>query len=127
MSHFTLIKTKIKDRDVLEEALFLMGHEVKLDQELKNPHDHKHPTVNVEVAVGTDIGFKWNEVTQSYELVTDLQTWNQPVPVERFLQKLSQQYSRMALHKVVKEEGFEVQEEWEMEDNSIELTVTRWT
>ena len=26
----------------------------------------------------------------------------------------------------VKEMGFQVEEEWEMEDNSIELTVTRW-
>jgi hypothetical protein len=23
--------------------------------------------------------------------------------------------------------GFQVEEEWEMDDNSIELTVTRWT
>jgi len=26
----------------------------------------------------------------------------------------------------VKEMGFQVEEEWEMDDNSIELTVTRW-
>ena len=32
----------------------------------------------------------------------------------------------MTLHGTVKEEGFEVAEEWEMDDNSIELTVTRW-
>ena len=112
--------------EALEEALFLMGHEVEVDKELKNPQAHAHPTVNVEIALGTDIGFKWNDVTKSYELVTDLQTWDQPIPVERFFQKLRQQYSRMALHKVVKEEGVEVQEEWEMDDNSIELTVTRW-
>ena len=32
----------------------------------------------------------------------------------------------MTLYGTVKEEGFEVQEEWEMDDNSLELTVTRW-
>ena len=31
----------------------------------------------------------------------------------------------MMIHRTIKEEGFEVQEEWEMDDNSIELTVNR--
>ena len=33
----------------------------------------------------------------------------------------------MTIHNTVKEMGFQVEEEWEMDDNSIELTVTRWT
>ena len=49
------------------------------------------------------------------------------VPVERFIDKVTQQYARMTLYGTVKEQGFEVAEEWEMDDNSIELTVTRWT
>jgi hypothetical protein len=32
----------------------------------------------------------------------------------------------MTVYNTVKEMGFQVEEEWEMEDNSIELTVTRW-
>ena len=32
----------------------------------------------------------------------------------------------MTLHNTVKEEGFEIAEEWDIDDNSIELTVTRW-
>ena len=44
---------------------------------------------------------------------------------ERFIEKVTQQYARMTLYNTVKEEGFEVAEEWEMTDNSIELTVTR--
>ena len=30
------------------------------------------------------------------------------------------------LKPLIKEQGFEVEEEWEMDDNSIEMTVTRW-
>ena len=56
----------------------------------------------------------------------DLETWNQPIPVERFMDKVNQQYARMTVYNTVKEMGFQVEEEWEMEDNSIELTVTRW-
>jgi hypothetical protein len=67
-----------------------------------------------------------NPMTGEYELVADLETWNQPIPVERFMDKVNQQYARMTVHNTVKEMGFQVEEEWEMEDNTIELTVTRW-
>ena len=67
-----------------------------------------------------------NPMTGEYELVADLETWNHPIPVERFMDKVNQQYARMTVYNTVKEMGFQVEEEWEMEDNSIELTVTRW-
>ena len=59
-------------------------------------------------------------------MVADLETWNQPVPVERFIDKVNQQYARMTIYNTVKDLGFEVAEEWEMQDGSIELTVNRW-
>ena len=128
MSHFSTIKTKIKDKEILVQTLELLGYDPLEEQELKvaGSHAKDHPTVQAQIAIGTDIGFRWNDVSQSYELVTDLQTWDEPVPVERFLQKLSQQYARWTIHEAVKEDGFQVVEEWEMDDNSIELTVTRW-
>ncbi len=129
MSHFTTIKTKIKERPYLIEALEIMGHDVQENQQLviNNPaHAEEHPDFHAEVAIRNDIGFRWNENRKSYELVAELDTWDLDVPVDRFIDKLTQQYARMTLHGTVKEEGFEVAEEWEMDDNSIELTVTRW-
>ena len=128
MSHFSTIKTKLKNKPQLVEALELLQYEVKEDQELKvtGAHGRGHETVEAEVAIGTDIGFRMNPVTGEYELVADLETWNQPVPVERFIDKVNQQYARMTVYNTVKKMGFQVEEEWEMEDNSIELTVTRW-
>ena len=129
MSHFTCIKTKIKERPYLVEALELMGHEVQENQQLviNNPsHAEEHPAFVAEVAIGNDIGFRWNKNTETYELVAELDTWDLDVPVQRFIDKLTQQYARTTLHNTVKEEGFQIAEEWEMTDNSIELTVTRW-
>ena len=128
MSHFSTIKTKLKNKPQLVEALELLQYDVKEDQELKvtGSHGIGHETVEAEVAIGTDIGFRMNPVTGEYELVADLETWNQPIPVERFMDKVTQQYARMTLHNTVKDMGFQVEEEWEMEDNTIELTVTRW-
>ena len=89
-------------------------------------HGIGHETVEAELAIGTDVGFRMNPMTGEYELVADLETWNQPIPVERFLDKVTQQYARMIIHRTVKELDFVVDEEWEMSDNSIELTVSRW-
>ena len=128
MSHFSTIKTKLKNKPILQEALEILQYDVKEDQELKvtGAHGIGHETVEAQIAIGTDVGFRLNEITGVYELVADLETWNQPIPVERFMDKVNQKYARMTVHNTVKEMGFQVEEEWEMEDNTIELTVTRW-
>ena len=128
MSHFSKIKTKIKKKPELIEALELLQYTVTEDQELKvtGPHGIKHEIVEAEVAISKDVGFRMNPHTGEYELVADLETWNQPIPVERFIDKVTQQYARMTIHNTVKKQGFEVEEEWEMNDNSIEITVSRW-
>ena len=128
MSHFSRIKTKIKNKPELEEALLLLQYDVKEDQELKvtGSHGIKHETVTADLAIGGDVGFRLNPMTNEYDLVADLETWNQPISVERCLDKVNQQYARMTIHNQVKKMGFQVEEEWEMEDISIELTVTRW-
>ena len=126
MSHFSTIKTKIKNKPELIEALQLLQYDVQEDQELVNPTNHQHEKVKVDVSIGNDIGFRLNN-NGEYELVADIQTWNQSIPPERLIEKVTQQYARMTIHNTVKEMGFQVEEEWEMDDNSIELTVTRWT
>ena len=136
MSHFTTIKTKLKDKSILLEVLDLMGEKVNnpvdvglsvVDLVITNPdHAEDHPTTEVDFSLGVDYGFRLNKETGTYELVADLQTWDKDIPVERFLEKVTQQYARMTIHHTVKEEGFQVEEEWEMDNNSIELTVSRW-
>ena len=128
MSHFSTIRTKIRNKPELQEALELLQYDVVEDQELRvtGAHGIKHETVTADLAIGSDVGFRLNPMTNEYELVADLETWNQSISVERFLDKVNQQYARMTIHNQVKKMGFQVEEEWEMDDNSIELTVTRW-
>ena len=136
MSHFSTIKTKIKDKKILVEALELVGERPNVPSDLgmsvvdlviANPsHAEDHPTTEVEISIGSDIGFRLNPETGTYDLIADRQTWNKNVPIERYIDKVTQQYARMTIHNTVKEEGFELEEEWEMDNGSIELTVTRW-
>ena len=124
MSHFSTIKTKITKKPALLEALELLQYNVVENVELENPLDHQHKKWQVDIAIGNEIGFRWNG--SEYELVADLQTWKDPIPPKRCIEKVTQQYARMTIHNEVKNNGFQVLEEWEMDDNSIELTVTRW-
>ena len=125
MSHFSTIKTKIKEKPYLIKALQLLQYDVQEDQELINPTNHQHEKVKVDVSIGNDIGFRLNS-NGEYELVADIQTWRDPVPPKRFVEKVTQQYARMTVHNTVKNMGYTVDEEWEMDDNSIEITVTNW-
>lgn len=128
MSHFSTIKTELRDRQSLLEALEDLGHDPR--QGSLMVRGYRGQTVEAQLAVaqanGADIGFRLNPETGSYELVTDLDLWNQAVPVERFLAQLNQRYALRSILAATAEEGFQVSEQAQQQDGSIELVVTRW-
>ena len=78
----------------------------------KKTETHNHEALEAQVkslaadvAIKNDIGFRWNKNTETYELVAELDTWDLDVPVNRFIEKVTQQYARMTLYGTVKEEG----------------------
>jgi len=92
-----------------------------------NPsHVEDHPVVEAQISIGADVGFKLNEETGNYELYADKQTWNKKVPIDRFINKLTQQYALRCLTASTREEGYEIEEQYVAEDGSVELVVTRW-
>ena len=109
------------------KALQVLGQEVQENVLLENPDNHDHKQWQVDVAIHDEIGFKWNEQTETYELVAELDAWDLDVPVNRFIEKLTQQYAKVTLLSVAEEEGFTLAEEHNKIDNTIELVVNRWT
>ena len=128
MSHFSTIKTELRDRQSLLEALEDLGHGPR--QGSLMVRGYRGQTVEAQLAVaqanGADIGFRLNPETSCYELVTDLDLWDQAVPVERFLAQLNQRYALRSILAATAEEGFQVSEQAQQQDGSIELVVTRW-
>tara|TARA_B100000700_G_C14519869_1_gene612586 strand:- start:101 stop:493 length:393 start_codon:yes stop_codon:yes gene_type:complete len=128
MSHFSTVKTQLRKREPLFQALVDLGH---MPQEGENlVRGYRGQTVKAELAVkmdeGGDIGFRWNESIKAYELVTDLDLWKQSVTVERFISKLTQRYAFNTVIEATSNQGFEVAEQKNNLDGSIELVVTRW-
>ena len=128
MSHFSTVKTQLKKREPLLQALTDLGYTAEQGNCLVR--GYRGQTVTAEMAVkvskGSDFGFRWNESTAAYELVTDIALWNQGVPVDRFLAKLTQRYALNTVLAETAKEGFEVAEQKKNVDGSIELVVTRW-
>jgi Protein of unknown function (DUF1257) len=128
MSHFSTIQTELRDRDALLAALGDLGFPA---QEGQQPvRGFRGQVVTAELAVnspqGGDFGFRLNPTSGSYELVTDLDLWKQSVPVERFLARLTQRYALHAILAASAAEGFQLSEQSQNLDGSIELVVTRW-
>ena len=128
MSHFSTVKTELRDRESLLAALRDLGQEPSTGEQ--PVRGYRGQTVTADLCCpqsqGGDIGFRWNSAEQHYELVTDLDLWKQSVPVERFLAQLTQRYALQSILRSSAEEGYQVAEQREQVDGSIELVVTRW-
>ena len=127
MSHFTQIKTQIRNLASLEAALTELGIDWKPGPRVVR--GYRGQTRNAEITIeqnnGYDIGFSWNG--KEYELVADLQYWQQNWSVDGFLRRVTQRY---AYHTVLKEtarQGFQIAEQQQHEDGSIRLLVQRWS
>ena len=128
MSHFSTVKTELRQREPLLAALRDLGYSPEEGQ--RQVRGYQGQTVDAELSVpmgeGGDLGFRWNAKSGAFELVTDLDLWKQTIPVERFLAKLTRRYALNTVLAASATEGFEVAEQRDCQDGSIELVVTRW-
>lgn len=126
MSHFSQIKTQIRNLTSLQLALNDLGVEWK--EGPCSVRGYRGQTQTAEVAIeqsnGYDVGFSWNG--SEYELVADLQFWNQDLTVDRFLSRVTQRYAYHTVLNETSEKGFQVSEEQQNKDGSIRLVLQRW-
>ncbi|MEA5572410.1 DUF1257 domain-containing protein [Calothrix sp. UHCC 0171] len=127
MSHFSQIKTQIRNLESLQEALTDLGIDWKPGP--CQVRGYRGQTHDAEIAIAQDnnydIGFRWNG--NEYELVADLQYWQQDLSVEGFLRKITQRYAFQTVMKETARAGFQVAEQQNNEDGSIRLVVQRWS
>ena len=85
MSHFSTIKTELRDRDALVAALTALGHAPATGPCQVRGYRGQLETADLVVSGnnGGDLGFRWNPANGAYELVTDLDLWSLTVPPER--------------------------------------------
>ena len=126
MSHFSHIKTRLRNLEVLQLALTDL--EIEWQPGPAQVRGYQGQTCSVDLAIAQpnqhDIGFAWNG--QEYALVADLQFWQPPLSVDGFLQLITQRYAYHTVLQETAQQGFEVAEQQQREDGSIRLLVQRW-
>ena len=128
MSHFSQIKTKIRNLPALEAALTDIGTDWKAGPQPVRGYQGKTETAEVVIEQdnGYDLGFKRNSDTGEYELVADMQYWQQPLSVDGFLNQVTQRYAYHTVLTETSNQGFQVAEQKTAADGSIRLVLQRW-
>ena len=128
MSHFSTIKTQLKEAEPLIKALKNLGYSINQEEKFVKGYRGKSTSVDISMNLPSDTkaGFKWDNNSNSYELVTDLDLWKFELPVERFISKVTQMYAYQTIISKTKEEGYQIVEQKNKNDGSIELVLTKW-
>jgi len=128
MSHFSTIKTQIKEAEPLIKALDNLGFTINQEEKFVKGYRGKFTAVDISINIpgDTKVGFKWDNNSNAYELVTDLDLWKFEIPVERFISKVTQIYAYQTIISKTQEDGYQIVEQKNKNDGSIELVLTKW-
>ena len=128
MSHFSTIKTQIKEAEPLIKALDNLGFTINQEEKFVKGYRGKFTAVDISINIpgDTKVGFKWDHNSNTYELVTDLDLWKFEIPVERFISKVTQMYAYQTIISKTQEDGYQIVEQKNKNDGSIELVLTKW-
>ena len=126
MSHFSKIQTSLKDLDLLKKSLNDLS--IYWEPELNQVRGYKDQTTFANIVIkqdnNYDIGFSWNGF--EYQLVADIQFWQQPWSIELFLDRVSQRYAYNSILESTSSQGIHTVNETVQEDGTIKLTLQKW-
>jgi Protein of unknown function (DUF1257) len=124
MSHFTHMKTRFQNLFYLEKALNRLNvvHQEKTIQNSKL--ESSKINLVIPQSNGYDIEFDWNG--QEYELIVDMSYWEQPYPIENFIDKVAQQYAGEVIIGESQKTGFQTIDYKQNADGSTILILERW-
>ena len=126
MSHFSKIQTSLKDLDLLKKSLNDLS--IHWDPDLNRVRGYKDQTTFANIVIkqdnNYDIGFSWNGF--EYQLVADIQFWQQPWSIELFLDRVNQRYAYNSILESTSKQGFHTVNETIQEDGSIKLKLQKW-
>ena len=134
MSHFTSVKTKIKDLVCLQRALKDLGYAYSeaSEEQLVRVLGYQGETTDAKLSIHAsktyDIGVQLT-ADGTYQFVADW--WGvettRGVTEEEFIQKLTQRYSYHKVMAEIKKRGFTIETEEQKEDETIQVRVRTWS
>ena len=124
MSHFTHMKTRFQNLFYLEKALNRLNIVHKQEQSVALNSSSAHINLVIPQSNGYDIQFSWNG--QEYDLVVDMSFWEQPCPIQDFIDRIAQQYAGEVVIGESQKIGFQPVKYQQNSDGSNTLVLERW-
>ncbi|MGC8742358.1 MAG: DUF1257 domain-containing protein [Verrucomicrobiia bacterium] len=127
MSHFIQIKTIIKERDQLIEAIKDLGYEYQTGEELYvESYEKTRVKVDIKILTGSkyEIGFRKTE--NGYDIVADWWAVESFTKIREkdFIQKIIKQYSYNIIKDHVREQNMVIEREETLENGDTVLIVS---
>lgn len=123
MSHFTNMKTSFQNISYLEKALNKL--EINHERQIKESSlQQQKSDLIISQSNGYDVTFSWNG--QEYELIVDMSFWEQPYPIESFIDKIAQQYASEVIVSESQKLGFQPVKYQHNQDGSNTVVLERW-
>jgi hypothetical protein len=118
------MKTRFQNLSYLGKALERLN--IVYHEEKKNLTDSQSSNINLVIpqSNGYDLKFVWN--SREYELIVDMSFWEQPYPIESFLDKIAQQYAGEVIIGESQKIGFQPIKYQQNNDGSNTLVLQRW-
>lgn len=125
MSHFTRIKTKLSDGDLVEETLRALGLKYSRKNEAIRGWGSGVTRAEFRITMGTssyDIGLQ--RKGNSYEVIAD---WMgvRGISREKFVSDLNRTYALLGTKKLLEKQGFNVSSEVKQKDGSIKMVLKK--
>jgi len=121
------MKTRFQNLFYLEKALNRLNivHKEQDKTTINSESNLTNTNLVIPQSNGYDIEFAWNG--QEYELVVDMSFWEQPYPIESFIDKIAQQYAGEVIIGESQKIGFQPIKYQQNADGSNTLILERWS
>lgn len=126
MSHFTQLKTSIRNLSTLQNVLTKLDISWEKTTVPIRGYQNQNHTAQLIIPQrdSIDIGFAFNG--NSYELVADKSFWQQKVSMELFRDRINQVYALELLNKELTTNGFTNISFVEAEQSTIDVVAQKW-
>ena len=118
------MKTSFQNLFYLKKALNRLSIDYKEQEKSISSTDLSKTTLVISQSNGYDIEFVWNG--KVYELVVDVSFWEQPYPIESFIDKVSKQYAGEVIIGESHKMGFQPVKYQQNVDGSNTVVLERW-
>lgn len=124
MSHFTTIRTELRDKEALKKALADLGYTCQEGNVFARGYGGQKTPVELAVPQPNNYDFGFRKTGDQYDLVADY--FGLPFTEKTLLPQLKQRYAYHTIVDSAAQQGFTVASTEQQQDGAIRVVVQRW-